>query len=86
MITTAVRGLSDPGKLIPAVEDLGKRHTAYGVRSKDYETVGSALLWTLEQGLGDAWTAEVKDAWVTTYTLLANTMKKAAANQIGVTA
>lgn len=86
MITMAVRGLSDPGKLIPAVEDLGRRHVGYNVRMKDYETVGAALLWTLEKGLGDGWTPAVKEAWVAVYTLLAETMRKAAGKQIGVAA
>lgn len=77
MITIAVRGLTDLGKLLPAVEDLGRRHVSYGVRKKDYDTVGAALLWTLEKGLGDAFTSEVKEAWTETYTALATTMLKA---------
>ena len=78
MITTAVRGLKDLGRLVPAVQDLGRRHTGYGVKEEHYTTVGSALLWTLEKGLGDAFTPEVKEAWTTTYTVLATTMKDAA--------
>jgi hemoglobin-like flavoprotein len=77
MITVAVRGLNDLGKLVPAVQDLGRRHVGYGVKDEHYATVGSALLWTLEQGLGSAFTPEVKDAWATTYTVLADTMKNA---------
>ena len=84
MITVAVRGLNEPAKLLPAVEDLGRRHVGYGVRKKDYETVGTALLWTLEQGLGTAFTTEVKTAWAETYTVLAKTMQKAASASIGV--
>jgi hemoglobin-like flavoprotein len=86
MITVAVRGLKDLGKLVPAVEDLGRRHVGYGVRKKDYETVGAALLWTLEKGLGDAFTPEVKEAWVTVYGLLSGTMQKAASRHVGVAA
>ena len=56
-----------------------QRHVAYGVREEHYDTVGAALLWTLEQGLGDAWTVELATAWATAYTLLATTMKDAAA-------
>ncbi|HZI31321.1 MAG TPA: globin family protein [Candidatus Binatia bacterium] len=78
MITAAVRGLSDLGKLVPVVEDLGRRHVGYGVKDDHYATVGTALLWTLEQGLGDAFTAEVKEAWATTYGILSSTMQKAA--------
>ncbi|MCI0535482.1 MAG: globin domain-containing protein [Verrucomicrobiales bacterium] len=82
MITLAVSGLNDLNKLVPAVEDLGRRHVRYGVRQKDYETVGAALLWTLEQGLGNTFTREVKDAWATVYAALATTMQKAADRQI----
>jgi len=78
IITAAVRGLSDLGKLVPVVEDLGRRHVGYGVKDDHYATVGTALLWTLEQGLGDAFTAEVKEAWATTYGILSSTMQKAA--------
>ena len=84
MITMAVRGLSEPAKLLPAVEDLGRRHVGYGVRKKDYDTVGTALLWTLQQGLADAFTPDVKNAWAETYTVLAKTMQKAASATIGV--
>lgn len=79
MITAAVRGLGDLGKLVPVVQDLGRRHVAYGVKDAHYTTVGIALLWTLEQGLGEAFTPEVKDAWATTYGVLSTTMQKAAA-------
>jgi len=86
MITVAVRGLGDLGKLVSAVEDLGRRHVGYGVRKKDYDTVAAALLWTLEKGLGADFTPEVKEAWVETYTVLATTMQKAAAKQHGTAA
>ena len=79
MITVAVRGLNDLPKLIPAVEALGRGHIGYGVKDEPYATVGTALLWTLEQGLGDEFTPEVKEAWAVVYNALADTMRKAAA-------
>jgi hemoglobin-like flavoprotein len=79
MIATAVKGLNNPDKLIPAVQQLGRNHVGYGVVDAHYDTVGAALIWTLEQGLADAFTPEVKDAWVAVYTLLASVMKDAAA-------
>jgi hemoglobin-like flavoprotein len=79
MITTAVNSLDNLASIVPAVEDMGKRHVKYGVKDKDYDTVGTALIWTLQTGLGDAFTPPLKDAWVTTYTILATTMKTAAA-------
>jgi hemoglobin-like flavoprotein len=79
MINTAVNALDRLEAIVPAVQQLGVRHVGYGVKDKDYDTVGAALLWTLEQGLGDAFTADVKDAWATVYGVLAGTMKSAAA-------
>ena len=79
MIGTAVAGLSRPSELIPAVEALGARHVDYGVKDAHYDTVGNALLDTLHKGLGDDFTSEVEVAWVAVYSLLATTMKDAAA-------
>lgn len=79
MIGTAVNGLGRLDTLVPAVQDLGRRHVKYGVREAHYDTVGAALLWTLGQGLGEAFTPDVKSAWTTAYGVLATTMKNAAA-------
>ena len=65
--------------IIPAVRDLGRRHAGYGVPPASYDTVAAALLWTLGQGLGDAFTAAVEAAWTEAYTILATVMKEAAA-------
>ena len=79
MLTVAVRGLDRLDELVPAVRALGQRHVGYGARDEHYATVGSALLWTLEHGLGDAFTLEVRDAWAAVYSVLADTMKQGAA-------
>jgi hemoglobin-like flavoprotein len=65
--------------VLTAVQHLGKRHIGYGVHPEDYELVGQALLWTLAQKLGDAFTVEVEEAWTTAYNLIANIMLEAAA-------
>jgi hemoglobin-like flavoprotein len=78
MLTAAVKGLDRLEQLVPVVQDLGRRHARYGVRESHYETVGEALLWTLEMGLGRGFTAQVRDAWVAVYGLLATTMQDAA--------
>lgn len=75
MINTAVRGLDHLDALVPAVKDLGRRHVAYGVKAEHYGTVAVALLWTLEQGLGAGFTADVRNAWTEVYTVLATTMQ-----------
>lgn len=79
MINTAIGGLTRLEELVPVVQGLGRRHVKYGVKDGDYGTVASALLWTLEEGLGAAFTPPVKAAWVKAYTVLADTMKAAAA-------
>ncbi len=79
MIGAAVNGLADLPKLEPVVQQLGRRHAGYGVQPAQYDTVGAALLWTLAQGLGPAFTAEQRSAWTAVYGLLARTMKEAAA-------
>lgn len=79
MIGTAVNGLDRLDEIVPTVQDLGRRHVGYGVKDADYDTVGDALLWTLEQGLGDDFTVETREAWAEVYGILADTMKDAAA-------
>ena len=78
IINTAVNSLDNLAPILGAVEEMGRRHVAYGVTEAHYDTVGSALIWTLEKGLGEQFTPAVKDAWVETYTTLASTMKQAA--------
>ena len=77
-----VRGLDDLGNLMPIVEDLGRRHSGYGVTEQHYQSVGSALLWTLRKGLGQAWTAEAEVAWCKVYALLSGVMRSAAASSV----
>ena len=65
---------ADLDTIVLTVQDLGVRHAGYGDESPHYATAASALLWTLEQGLGSDFTEEVKDTWVKTYQLLAGVM------------
>ena len=74
MIGAAVGKLNDLRTLVPILENLGKRHVAYGVKDEHYATVGGALLKTLEQGLGEAFTPEVKAAWASVYGVMADVM------------
>ncbi len=78
MLNTVVNSIDKLAALVPAVQSLGRRHADYGVQDSHYDTVASALLWTLQQGLGSAFTAEVEAAWVNAYTVLSQTMKDAA--------
>ena len=77
-LAVVVSGLANPNSILPAVQALGVKHNAYKVEDRHYDTVGAALLWTLEQGLGKEFTPDVKAAWTAAYTLLAGVMKDAA--------
>lgn len=79
MIDAAVGQLHAPEALIPVLQQLGRRHVGYGVQAAHYDTVGGALLKTLEQGLGPAFTPDVKAAWTAVYGVMASTMIQAAA-------
>jgi hemoglobin-like flavoprotein len=77
-LNVAVEYLDSPEQLAPIIEQLGRRHVAYGVEPAHYDAVGATLLWTLQQVLGNGYTAEVEAAWATLYRQLADTMKRAA--------
>lgn len=77
MISVAVNALARIETLVPAVQALGRRHAGYGVEDRHYDTVETALLWTLAQGLGEAFSAETEQAWRSAYRVLASTMKEA---------
>ncbi len=79
MLGTAVNNLHQVETIIPAVQELGRKHVEYGVKDEHYKPVGEALIYTLEKGLGEEFTPEVKEAWVTTYTTLEGVMTAAAA-------
>ena len=78
MVGMAVDHLDQLGEVVPAVRELGRRHVQYGVTDAHYDTVGTALLWALEQGLGEHFTPAMRDAWILVYNTLAKTMKDAA--------
>jgi len=75
MLGLAINSLDRMDQLLPVVRSLGTRHAGYGVREKDYDTVGQALLWTLQRGLGEAFTTEVEAAWTNVYVTLASAMQ-----------
>jgi len=77
-LTIVVHGLDHAETLVPILADLGRRHAQYGVVDDHYDTVGAALLWTLEQGLGSEWSLEVKAAWSSAYALLTDVMREGA--------
>ncbi len=79
MIGTTVENLHQLDLIMPAVRNLGMRHAGYGVTEADYDTVADALLATLAEALGAAFTPAAHDAWAACYEVLAAAMKAAAA-------
>jgi hemoglobin-like flavoprotein len=73
-----VNSLTRLDDLVPVAQDLARKHLGYGVQPAHYDSVGAALLWTLEQGLGPRFTDDLKVAWATAYETLAHVMKDAA--------
>lgn len=78
-LALVVAGLTNLPSIVPTVEALAVRHTAYGAKDEHYAVVGAALIWTLEKGLGAAFTTETRAAWLKAYTLLSGVMTAAAA-------
>jgi len=78
MIGSALKLLDRPAALLPVLRSLGARHAGYQVMPQHYDTVGAALILTLEQGLGAAFTAEARAAWVELYGVIARTMLEGA--------
>ena len=78
MIGQAVGMLDRAEALLRVLRKLGSRHVSYGVRDEHYASVGTALIGTLAQGLGEAFTPEVQDAWLTAYGIISTTMQAGA--------
>ena len=73
-LAVVVNGLSNLESILPAASALAQRHVTYGAKAEHYPVVGSALLWTLEKGLGDGWTADIAGAWTAAYATLSGFM------------
>jgi len=73
-LAVVVNGLSNLESVLPAASSLARRHVAYGAKPSHYPVVGGALLWTLEKGLGEAWTPETAAAWTAAYGTLSGYM------------
>jgi hemoglobin-like flavoprotein len=74
MLAAVVKGLGNLESILPAASALAKRHVGYGAKAEHYPVVGGALLWTLEKGLGEGWTADLAEAWAAAYGTLSGYM------------
>jgi hemoglobin-like flavoprotein len=77
MLAMVVYNLPESGPTLPTIRELAVRHVEYGVKLADYNSVGEALLWTLEQALGEDFTRVVREAWTVCYDELAGEMMTA---------
>jgi hemoglobin-like flavoprotein len=73
-LAVVVNGLANLESILPAASALATRHVSYGAKPEHYPVVGAALLWTLEKGLGEAWTPQVAAAWTAAYGTLSTFM------------
>jgi len=80
-IASVINGVDNLQALVPTLQHLGRNHARYGVTDQNYDTVGAALLWTLEQGLKHAWTPAAQSAWTAAYTTVATVMRSATSTQ-----
>jgi hemoglobin-like flavoprotein len=78
MLAMVVYNLPEPGQVMPTIHDLAVRHVEYGVKLADYDALREALLWTLEQALGEDFTPAAREAWTACYDELAGEMKATA--------
>jgi hemoglobin-like flavoprotein len=78
MMSGIIAVLDEPSRLVHDVATSGARHVGYGVQSRHYETVGAALLWSLERELGAEWTPDADEAWREMYDLVAALMRRGA--------
>ena len=77
MLEMIVDNLPALGVVKPAIHELAIRHVDYGVELADYEAVREALLWTLEEALGEEFELPAREAWAVCYDELAGEMKAA---------
>ncbi|MES2776418.1 MAG: globin domain-containing protein [Bacteroidota bacterium] len=77
-LNAIVMRLDKPDELTEEVAAMARRHLHHGARLVHYKLAGSALLWTLQKGLGEDWNDDVQHAWTACFTVLANTMMNTA--------
>ena len=78
-LAVVVNAADDPGRLIPALTALGRRHAGYRVEQRHFDSVGTALLRALADTLGGAFTTDVRDAWAAAYGAVSAVMRDAMA-------
>lgn len=73
-LAAVVAGVERGDNLVPTVQKLGTKHYHYGVKPEHYPLVGSVLLETFNEYLGQDFTAQMQDAWNQAYELISEQM------------
>jgi hemoglobin-like flavoprotein len=71
MLALIVSHLHEPEELKRRMQANSQRHARLGIQPEHYQTVCTALLWALEQGLGREFTPAMREAWQAAYALIA---------------
>jgi hemoglobin-like flavoprotein len=77
-LVSVLEHLEDASWLSETLTALGKKHVDYGVTGDMYSWVGAALLATLAEAAGEAWTPAVEAAWTEAYGAIAGLMQRGA--------
>lgn len=78
LLDHVIIGLDDLTPLLSQIQDLGRRHAAYGVAERHYASVGAALIWALEVAGGERLPRAAREAWIEAYGVLSGAMIEAA--------
>ena len=71
-LNLAVNFLEDPVSTELILDMLCQQHVGYGVFESDQENAQQAFCWTLMHGLGNAFTDEVKEAWIEFFNMVSS--------------
>ena len=66
-LTLVIQNLKKPHVLTSALQGLGQRHGTYGFQPEHYPIVGTILLETFADFLGEKWTPAHHQAWAEAY-------------------
>lgn len=79
VVVDSLHSLED---ILSEVESLGVSHRGYGAEPAHYAVVGEALIATLQEALGDEFTADTREAWTRAYSTLSAAMIAAAEREV----
>lgn len=75
-ITAAIKLAENPEKLVPVLQELGRKHKGYGVTSEMYTAVGASLLDVLSVHVPN-YSAKADASWEELYAFVSSVMENA---------